>query len=206
MTIKMCPPFQEALFQGYIIPAPFDFSLSLGTGRGSDIVQVLEDGIDDSWQPIVGRLDAELIANGPWKGGVYQFRNFWRIETPPGYSCLLISPLGRGPNDAPFEVLPTVVDCDNSASGSKIFVTLRGNMPVQVARGTPLIQVIPFQREEWEHQLYIWDEEKVKEISEFRERYWDPKNRKFPEYADPTKPDQGWGAYHKLVKDPTRFR
>ena len=203
MTIKMCPPFQEALFQGYIIPAPFDFTVACG--EDGELMQMLESGMKQDRQPLVEEVEPDLVEGGPWEGRIYRLRNYWRVETPPGYSCLMVTPLCRSSEDAPFEILPTVLHSDDDGWAT-VNVAFRRRFPIEVTRGTPMIQVIPFLREEWERQLSIWDAEKVQEIVDFREEYFSPKNRKYPEGADTSDPDQGWGAYHKLVKVPTRFR
>ena len=205
MMIKMCPPFLEAMTSGYLIPAPFDFWVEPAPTSPTGFEQIVDEDTDPEWAPVVESVDARHFSGSPWSG-VVRLRSFWNIEPPPGYSSYLTTPLIRTPEEAPFEILPKLVDTDKPGAGSEVLAVFRKPPPFEVRAGTPLIQVVPIFRDEWEHDLYIWDEDKVEEIGSFRDQYWDPENRRFDEGADKTRPDQGWGAFHKLVKVPVRYR
>ena len=76
-----------------------------------------------------------------------KWSNAWSITTPPGYSCLFISPLHR---ETPIMVLPGVVDTDTyTAPVNFPFVLRDPKMDGLVPAGTPIMQVIPFKRETW---------------------------------------------------------
>ena len=76
---------------------------------------------------------------------VLKFHNPWTIRTAAGWSCLFIPPLNR-PGSV-VEVLAGVVDTDTYVAPVNLpFVALAGDGVHTLARGTPLAQVIPFER------------------------------------------------------------
>jgi hypothetical protein len=76
-----------------------------------------------------------------------KFHNPWTIRTPPGWSCLFVPPLNR-PNGV-FEVLSGFVDTDTYVAPVNFpFVAIADDGVHTLPKGTPLIQVIPFLRDE----------------------------------------------------------
>ena len=74
-----------------------------------------------------------------------KFHNPWTIRTPPGWSCLFTAPLNHT-NDV-VQILAGVVDTDRyQAPVNFPFVTIAGDGTHVLEKGTPLVQVIPFQR------------------------------------------------------------
>jgi hypothetical protein len=83
----------------------------------------------------------------------------WGLELPEGYSALFMTPMNRF--DLPFLNTTGVVDSDK--------VHLLGSFPFFIAdgwegtipAGTPYLQVLPFKRENWEHEIDILDQSKI---------------------------------------------
>jgi hypothetical protein len=99
--------------------------------------------------------------------------NPWGIKTPPGYSVLFVQPFHR---ESVFTILPGIVDTDQYASPVNFpFVLNDINFEGLIPAGTPVAQVIPFQREEW--QMEIGKQESLEEISKvttkLRTRFFD---------------------------------
>ena len=203
----MCPPFLEAMVHGYVIPAPFPIELDFDATCGNDgkILEVLPEEFtadeNRDWKTVV-----DFRTGPPLKPMVLSCRSFWRIQTPPGYSCLLMEPINRNVEELPFRVLPRIIETDQETK--EIFISLvpRVDFPIAIKHNTPLIQVIPFERTEWELKKGGFDADLSKELDEFNTAYWDCENRQFDEGADPTNPKQGYGAFNKLVKDQNHFR
>ena len=87
-----------------------------------------------------------------------KWANAWAITTPPGYSTLFISPLHR---ETPIMVLPGVVDTDTyNAPVNFPFVLRDPKMDGLIPAGTPIMQAIPFKRDEF--QMEIGDSEDFK--------------------------------------------
>lgn len=141
LTIKRCMPFLDAMMTGWIIPVPASLRMEVKNG-----------GRETSfgWE-----FDKTLVSNhhsyqieGHPKGHIppNKFHNYWTIETPPGWSCLFVKPLNRDPQ--PFEVLSGIVDTDTYTSLIHFPFLATGQDGLHVIeKGTPLVQVIPFQRE-----------------------------------------------------------
>lgn|GEM_PF-3320142 len=206
-TVKMCPPFLEAMVHGYVIPAPFDFQLDFQqTNDGKhQIVQDLSADIGDvdrdHWNPVLSyRLGA------PLKPMVMYCRSFWQIHTPPGFSSLVVEPFNHNIDELPFKVLSQLVESDRDHTDLVLSLVPRKPFPIAVKKGTPLAQVLPFGREEWNLERVGLGKEVIDDISNFRDAYWSCENREFDEGADTTDPQQGYGAFHKLVKVQTRFQ
>ena len=81
----------------------------------------------------------------------YGFKMGWYYETPPGYSVLITHPMNR--YDLPFTVQSGIVESD--IWGLPVFVAFflkrgfRGTIP----KGTPIFQIIPFKRDNWEMEV-----------------------------------------------------
>ncbi len=149
-TIKRCMPVFDAIAGGYIIVTPTDVFISQ------------KEAEDGTKQPYYEWPNHELIAfhpieqapNHPDRNGhmLYpKWMNPWGIKTPKGYSTLFVQPMHR---ESPFTILPGIVDTDTyTASVNFPFVlndvTFEGLIPA----GTPIAQVIPIKRDEWQMSI-----------------------------------------------------
>jgi hypothetical protein len=144
LTVKRCVPFLDALTSGWIVPLAATVRLEVSDGGAT---------VHAGWE-----FDRELVsphhgwqaAGNPWEPrALMKFHNPWAIRTPPGWSCLVTAPLNRA-NDV-VQVLSGVVDTDRyQAPVNFPFVTIAGEGVHTLEKGTPLVQVIPFQRTELE--------------------------------------------------------
>jgi hypothetical protein len=147
LTIKRCMPFFDAISLGYILPIGATVRL-----------QISEQGrkVDAGWEfdrVMVSNHGSYQIAGHPLADRPpMKFHNYWTIKTPPGWSCLFLAPLNR-PN-LPVEIMAGVVDTDTYASLINFPFIATGCDGVHVVeKGTPLVQVIPFKRNEAELEL-----------------------------------------------------
>jgi hypothetical protein len=140
LTVKRCMPFLDAMAEGWIIPLAATVRLEIAEGG-----KRVEAGWDFD-RTLVSNHGAHQVAGNPW-GGVppRKFHNFWTIVTPPGWSCLFVSPLNR-PNGI-FEVVAGIVDTDTYRAPIHFpfFATGPDGLHV-IDKGSPIIQVIPFRR------------------------------------------------------------
>jgi hypothetical protein len=75
----------------------------------------------------------------------------WTIKTPPGYSCLVTHPFGY--NNLPFHSFSGIVDSDRFHADINTPFTLKKNFSGVIPKGTPMMQIIPFKRENWESKI-----------------------------------------------------
>jgi len=90
-------------------------------------------------------IEKFMIGDNIWK-----FVSPWYIKTPPGYSCLFTSPMYQ---ENIFEILPAVVDTDKHHMINFPFKFKGQDGKYIVSRDTPLVQIIPFKRDEWKSQI-----------------------------------------------------
>jgi hypothetical protein len=78
----------------------------------------------------------------------YKYLNYWRILTPPGYSTLITQP--HGFQDSNLRAISAVVDTDKSSLQILPPLWVKKGFVGVIEKGTPIIQVTPFRRENWE--------------------------------------------------------
>lgn len=169
-TIKRCMPVMDAMIAGYVIKLPSDLVVQQINGNPAfvwgytdwtliaphNVEQVTEYPKDDSWHP------------QPLK-----FINPWAIRTPKGYSCLFTAPFHG--DSLPFHMLTGIVDTDVFNVPVNLPFFIKDGFEGTIPAGTPIVQVIPFKRENWNSEYkYITkdDYNKLKSASRFvKDRY-----------------------------------
>tara|TARA_R110001606_G_C15261338_1_gene638472 strand:- start:77 stop:805 length:729 start_codon:yes stop_codon:yes gene_type:complete len=156
MSIKACPPIQDYLCTGYILPNITDLWMSYFGKR--------EDGPEYGGVPTLDFNYIELHTPEQVEGSniqgqdVYKILSPWMIKTPPGYSCLFLKPYfldTKGIN-----IIPAVVDTDIFHTVNFPFVFESTGKEELIPLGTPLVHVIPFKRESWKKEMVkITDDE-----------------------------------------------
>lgn len=145
-TVKRCIPFMEAMTTGYYITLPADVVASkhpeTGDSRLNWLTHVDLINTHDVFQTKDLPLSPEYVLV-PFK-----FMNFFQIKTPPGYSCLFVHPLNRF--DLPFYSMSGVVDTDKHTPVVHFPFLMKKDYEGIIEKGTPIIQVIPFKREDWQ--------------------------------------------------------
>ena len=157
-TLKHCPPFVDAMTQGFVLPLPCD--VHVADGRLS-------------WDWPIPRLGASLHPRAPiafhasaqLEGTPYhasdavavKFNLFWTVELEAGWSLFATHPINRA--DLPFRLLSGLVDADRFHDVGILFPALwtdpafSGVLP----RGTPIAQCIPARRERVELEFATLD-------------------------------------------------
>lgn len=142
LTVKRCMPFFDAMATGWLLP--------LGA---SVRLEISEEGktVNAGWEfdrVMVSNHGVHQVAGNPNEPAPpCKFHNYWSIRTPPGWSCLFLPPLNRMPQ--PFECLAGIVDTDRYWAHIHFpFFAVAPDGLYEIEKGTPLVQVIPFRREE----------------------------------------------------------
>jgi hypothetical protein len=106
------------------------------------------------------------VAGSPWENAaVIKFINPWIVVTPAGYSTLFVAPLNS--EAIPFRVLAGVVDTDSfyaPVNFPAVCELGRGGSCL-LKRGTPLVQAIPFKREQWRSEIGRADADRLEKLS-----------------------------------------
>ena len=146
VTAKKCMPMLDSMMAGYIIPLHSD-------------VQVINDKEtpEISWRSInpvfeIHGTSAEGVETPPgYHKRPFKFLSSWIPQTPKGYSVLITSPLGY--HDPVFKAIPAIVDTDKGINELLPPVWVKNDFNGVVEQGTPMIQIIPFKRDNWEAEF-----------------------------------------------------
>lgn len=184
LTLKGCMPFLDAISFGYSFTLPFD--IELRRNRQGMVGIRWATNID-----FVGQHGQDQAPGLPTPFGgspnILKWRPGWRVITPPGYSCFFTHPVNH--IDLPFTVISGVVDTDSYGLGVEIPFKLLdfGTDLTILEKGTPICQVIPFKRENWESKQVPFDEEtqkkngfmlKSKIVRSYQTQFWKKKSFK----------------------------
>lgn len=144
-TIKKCIPVLDSLSLGYIIKTHKDIWVSRENNcnvyhwKGEKVIE------------FQARNQAPNHPNIDHPQDIAKFLNPWSIQTPKGYSCLFVAPMHR---DTPIQILPGVVDTDSYNNPVNLPFVLKNNwFEGLIPEGTPVAQVIPFKRDDWNIEL-----------------------------------------------------
>jgi hypothetical protein len=146
-TVKHCMPVYDSITAGYIIVTHEDLIVD-GDIEGPPFFFWTNDN-----NPAIGFQSTEQAEQYPDKGSfdIPKWTSNWAYITPPGYSCLFVSPMHR---DTPIRVLEGVVDTDTYNSKVQFpFLLKDKNWRGLIPAGTPIVQVIPFKRESYEFEV-----------------------------------------------------
>ena len=142
-TAKKCVPMLDIMTSGYIITLFADVQVTQ-TSEGPGITWRLRSGDVFVTQGPNGQL---LPPPTGYSKNVFKYLNTWIPTTPKGYSTLFVSPLGY--RDLPFHAIPAIIDSDKSKFEVAAPMWLKEGFEGVIPKGTPMLQVIPFKREDW---------------------------------------------------------
>lgn len=183
-TAKRCMPIFDAICGGYIILTHTDLWVSQKEDEKGKLHPYYE------WANFgaISFHPKQQLPDHPDGAGhelAYpKWSNAWSIKTPPGYSTLFISPLHR---ETPIIALPGIVDTDTyTAPVNFPFVLRDPKMEGIIPAGTPIIQVIPIKRDEWEIELGAQENiiEQNKTTTKLRSVFFDSYKRQFRAVKD----------------------
>jgi hypothetical protein len=97
------------------------------------------------WEQI---RDIEL--GGIYNEYAYKFTSPYVIKTPPGYSCIFTHPFNQV---SPFLTLTGVVDTDMHPLAVQFPFLMLKDWEGTIKAGTPIVQIIPFKRDDWNHSV-----------------------------------------------------
>jgi hypothetical protein len=139
-TIKRCVPVFDSITAGYIISTPCDIFVT----RKNEQVWYEWSAVNVQFHPIEQAPEHPARNNNsPYA----KIMNPWSIKTPNGYSCQFLPPAHR---NLPIKILEGVVDTDSyTAPVNFPFVLSDPNFEGLIPEGTPIVQVIPFKRDNW---------------------------------------------------------
>jgi hypothetical protein len=149
-TIKKCMPVFDAITAGYIMFTQIDYFFKIDE-YGRQVYNYANSTKD--WAPISVH-NPEAVGEYPnLLSPAYRVNSPWTIRTPKGYSIMVTNPLHR--DTFPIKIFEAVVDTDKHPGALNFPFTLtEPNFEGLIPAGTPIAQIIPFKRDNWEMNLH----------------------------------------------------
>jgi hypothetical protein len=142
-TIKKCIPVLDGFLSGYTITSH------------SDVFFNKNGVVSNSELSIVETHDKSQIANfnvpAEYNDQPFKWINYFTLKTPRGYSTLFIHPMNQ--IDLPFYSLGGIVDTDKHPVPVNFPFFIKKDFEGIIRGNTPIIQAIPFKREDWKMSL-----------------------------------------------------
>lgn len=153
LTAKSCLPLIDGFTSGYTIVLDRDVEVERDEYGKINIHWGF--GPEDIKYPITQRapkeaVDMDVCGFDNFYGYddlMFSWFPFWCIKTPKGYSSILIHPVNRV--DLPFYTIGGVVDTDGWGEAGNHPFLIKSGWSGTIKAGTPIIQIIPFKRENW---------------------------------------------------------
>lgn len=164
-SIRGCVPVADYLTAGYIIPNIYEVTvwdkfvnfkkdMTISTAKHANTYDQPDQGLVLPREiNVYTPEECPATSNGKaMKKNYFRFDTDWAIQTPPGYSCLIFQP--HYLFEKKYHILPAIVDTDKFNKKIPVvgYCGDEGDF-LRIAPGTPLLQVIPFKRDEWEMEI-----------------------------------------------------
>lgn len=141
-SIKLCPGLQDYIGQGYVIPAWCDIDIQIM--QGTPKVTYSDPNLNEALhlpEQMGNFLDTKFPIRTPVK-----LDNPWVTYSKKDWSILYL-PMHFHENPY-FEAVPGVIDQDRAPGKTPLNIMLKTNDDFMIKQGTPLVQMIPFKRQE----------------------------------------------------------
>ena len=175
-TAKKCPGIFDFLRSGYIVPAWSELRFTYDKNR-QDIQWLGASALADVGRPFVAHDDKQIKGcpvNHHGAPKILKLISPWMINVPKGYSVMFLEPTYSKNND--YTVFPGRLDADIDLIENReinIFIKLNvTDKEVIIEAGTPLIQIIPFKRENFEYDVRIPTEDDERT---YKKMWWEPR-------------------------------
>ena len=149
ITVKHCQAIFDIITSGYLLLCPVD--IDIDTTNDNKIFKISNDYRHLNI-PLIGAHQSEQISHYPFNHNlfidyVFRVNSTWIVETEQGYSCLFMEPQHQ--EYIPIHAVSAIIDTDTFMSDGLFSFFVDKGFKGTIKKGTPLIQVFPFKRENW---------------------------------------------------------
>ncbi len=153
LTVKKCQAVFDAMSVGYLLRMPTDIYIDTTDGKQ-------QFDLPSDCRAYQSRLIAthtnEQVSEMKWDEDLYvrhilRIHPTWLVRTPKGYSTLFTQPMHQDPS--PIFAVSAIIDTDNFMSDGHLSFFVKKGFKGIIKQGSPLIQVIPFKRDDWEMEV-----------------------------------------------------
>lgn len=161
-TIKQCMPAMDIITSGYIITNPYKIILEPKDAPGNHVDYMANAHVD--YLPDTHEHKMCPVKIDDRKKHWVKIKQPWTVKTPPGYSCLFIQPFYNFKHE--WLLFPAIVDTDQHDVAVHFPGYTRSKEKTVIEEGQPLMQVIPFKRDEWKMSTNLQETTRSKLDSE----------------------------------------
>ena len=153
ITAKRCLAFLDILSSGYILKAPFDIYIDTTEGKEIfEIPKLLKPLVEIGSKEFVGSHNMNQVQGYPFDKDQYidflfRINMIWVVKTQPGYSTLYL-PLQHH-ELSPLFPISAIIDSDEYPSNGLMSFLVKKDFKGFINKGTPLMQVVPFKRQDF---------------------------------------------------------
>jgi hypothetical protein len=159
-TVKRCIPFLDAMSVGFVIPLWCDVFVVAKDGSMSVDFPPNFPQPDTLGSHALAQIPSHPLAEKPYGDLLMKWINPWVIETDDGVSCMFTSPLNH--IETRFKLMDGVVDTDTYYNHVNFpFVWTGGDGEFFIPKGTPLVQVVPFRRQQFALEICEMDQTRL---------------------------------------------
>lgn len=152
LTVKKCQAVFDSMTFGYYMYCPADIYIN-STGTKID-VQVTNDVLNLQQHLLANHLKEQILKYpipDYFHQEVLRIHPMWLVKTEEGYSSLFLAPMHG--EKSPLRAIPGVIDTDQYPSDGYFSFFVEKGFNGIIKQGTPIAQVIPFKREDWESSI-----------------------------------------------------
>lgn len=157
---RACPVITEALTVGYTMFSGIDVYFDatddeeIKGQRPVDIPQN-EAGADILYRNDAWQTNNILHTPEGFHPQTFKLDPMYGIRTEPGYSCLITAPFYR--DDLPWRFMDAIIDTDTFTAYFHVSFWVKKGFKGTVKQNTPMFQVIPFKRDDWQMEVVEMD-------------------------------------------------
>ena len=146
-TVKRCIPIFDAMTSGYYLVAQSDITVDSSNPGG--LITTSSNTFNGQLfsQHDLSQYDSYPIPDGYHKH-LLRIHPMWAVRTPEEYSSLFINPIHGGSKN--ILAVSGLIDTDSFIADGHLSFFVKENTTFKIKKGTPIIQVIPVKRDEWE--------------------------------------------------------
>lgn len=154
-TVKSCIPVFDSMTSGYILTLPCDIFATIDTEKEKYDYRLFW---HTNWVMVTEHSKFQypgMHIPEQYEEVAFKWENKWIIKTPPGYSCLFLHPINHF--ELPFYTLTGIVDTDEYNLPVNFPFLLNKKFDGIIKKGTPIVQIIPFKRDNWKSIKGVYD-------------------------------------------------
>lgn len=167
-TVKKCIPIFDLMTAGYILSLPMDVYIDASDPNKLNIQcpnPMKRFGTDMFATHSPEQYNHYPVDTDLYHKQLFRIMPFWAFKTEKGYSTLILHPNHQ--DDLPFKALGGFVDTDKFITDGHFSFFIKKGFVGVIKQGTPLVQIIPMKRDDWESEI-VSHEQVKKEIGHQR--------------------------------------